>query len=142
MHQIRVHLQYLGHPVINDPLYNHPVFGPAKGRGGDMGGRSDEQLVEQLMELHSAEHWLGEEGADVPEQEVKGKLENNCYECTVRYRDPQPDDLVMFLHALRCVAVPAPHLYHRHPRYSGPGWSHQTPLPPWAEPGWAAGGTV
>ncbi len=21
-HQIRIHLQYLGHPIVNDPLYN------------------------------------------------------------------------------------------------------------------------
>merc|ERR1711974_446079 len=25
MHQIRVHLHSLGHPVINDPVYNHPT---------------------------------------------------------------------------------------------------------------------
>lgn len=25
-HQIRVHAQFLGHPISNDPLYNHPVW--------------------------------------------------------------------------------------------------------------------
>ncbi|KNC83412.1 hypothetical protein SARC_04329 [Sphaeroforma arctica JP610] len=30
-HQIRVHLQYLGHPIVNDPIYAHPAFGDAKG---------------------------------------------------------------------------------------------------------------
>ena len=25
-HQIRVHTQWLGHPITNDPLYNHPVW--------------------------------------------------------------------------------------------------------------------
>ena len=39
MHQIRVHLQYLGYPVVNDPLYNHVVFGPQKGKGGNIGKR-------------------------------------------------------------------------------------------------------
>ena len=35
MHQIRVHLQYIGYPIINDPIYNHPVaWGPNKGKGG------------------------------------------------------------------------------------------------------------
>ncbi|XP_055680387.1 pseudouridylate synthase RPUSD2-like isoform X2 [Lutzomyia longipalpis] len=62
MHQIRVHLQYLGYPVINDPLYNHEVFGPAKGRGGDIGGKSDEQLVKDLINIHNAENWLGIDG--------------------------------------------------------------------------------
>ncbi|CRK86474.1 CLUMA_CG000091, isoform A [Clunio marinus] len=62
MHQIRVHLQYLGYPVVNDPLYNHEVFGPNKGRGGDIGGKTDEQLVRDLINIHNAENWLGIDG--------------------------------------------------------------------------------
>ena len=26
MHQIRVHLQWLGYPIVNDPIYNHPAW--------------------------------------------------------------------------------------------------------------------
>ncbi|KAG8238538.1 hypothetical protein J437_LFUL018352 [Ladona fulva] len=59
MHQIRVHLQYLGYPIVNDPLYNHTVFGPSKGRGGDFGGKSDEDLIRDLISIHNAENWLG-----------------------------------------------------------------------------------
>lgn len=34
-HQIRVHLQYLGHPIANDPLYGLPtIWGENLGRGG------------------------------------------------------------------------------------------------------------
>ncbi|WRT67633.1 uncharacterized protein IL334_004605 [Kwoniella shivajii] len=34
-HQIRVHLQYLGHPIANDPLYStSDIWGPHLGRGG------------------------------------------------------------------------------------------------------------
>lgn len=34
-HQIRVHLQYLGHPIANDPLYAQPaVWGESVGKGG------------------------------------------------------------------------------------------------------------
>uniref|UniRef100_A0A1A9W0P6 Pseudouridine synthase RsuA/RluA-like domain-containing protein n=1 Tax=Glossina brevipalpis TaxID=37001 RepID=A0A1A9W0P6_9MUSC len=62
MHQIRVHLQYLGYPVVNDPLYNHDVFGPLKGRGGDIGGKTDEELVRDLINIHNAENWLGIDG--------------------------------------------------------------------------------
>merc|ERR1719458_1612317 len=58
MHQIRVHLQYLGFPVVNDPLYNHVVFGPEKGKGGRI-GKSDEKLIEDLISIHNAENWLG-----------------------------------------------------------------------------------
>ncbi|XP_071502438.1 uncharacterized protein [Diadema antillarum] len=54
MHQIRVHLQYLGFPIINDPLYNNPVWGPDKGKGG-LQGRTDEQLLKDLIEQHDIE---------------------------------------------------------------------------------------
>ncbi|KAH8397602.1 hypothetical protein KR215_001927 [Drosophila sulfurigaster] len=59
MHQIRVHLQYLGYPILNDPLYNHEVFGPLKGRSGDIGGKSDDELIRDLINIHNAENWLG-----------------------------------------------------------------------------------
>jgi hypothetical protein len=53
---------YLGYPVVNDPLYNHDVFGPSKGKGGDIGGKTDEQLVRDLINIHNAENWLGIDG--------------------------------------------------------------------------------
>jgi len=34
-HQIRVHLQYLGHPIANDPVYSETkIWGPNLGKGG------------------------------------------------------------------------------------------------------------
>lgn len=51
-----------GYPVVNDPLYNHEVFGPLKGRGGDIGGKTDEELVRDLINIHNAENWLGIDG--------------------------------------------------------------------------------
>lgn len=51
-----------GYPVVNDPLYNHEVFGPLKGRGGDIGGKTDEELVRDLITIHNAENWLGIDG--------------------------------------------------------------------------------
>lgn len=38
------------------------MFGPNKGRGGDIGGKSDEQLVKDLINIHNAENWLGIDG--------------------------------------------------------------------------------
>lgn len=55
-------LYQIGYPVVNDPLYNHEVFGPTKGRGGDIGGKTDEQLVRDLINIHNAENWLGIDG--------------------------------------------------------------------------------
>ncbi|XP_039226767.1 RNA pseudouridylate synthase domain-containing protein 2 isoform X3 [Drosophila yakuba] len=72
MHQIRVHLQYLGYPISNDPLYNHEVFGPLKGKGGDIGGITEEQLISNLISIHNAENWLGLEGDQIVSAEIKG----------------------------------------------------------------------
>ncbi|XP_053982993.1 pseudouridylate synthase RPUSD2-like isoform X2 [Hylaeus anthracinus] len=180
MHQIRVHLQYLGYPVVNDPLYNHVVFGPQKGKGGNI-GKTDEELVRDLISIHNAENWLGMDGdsemslfkpkldmedrvlsndkdgsspsstpglgeeeqqqqQQEPSQKVtvgtqtgseppdsnftndKMTIDPHCYECKVKYRDPKPSDLVMYLHAWR---------------YCGPGWEYETPLPAWAASDWA-----
>lgn len=174
MHQIRVHLQYLGHPIQNDPLYNDTIFGPEKGRDGNF-GKTDEQLVQDLIKAHNAESWsvvdnglpilpavdyelpvlsaavdngIGNQepplwqatngelksgvtidasvqtGIDVPDVEFDKKkltVDAHCHECKIRYKDPEPTDLVMYLHALR---------------YSGPDWAYETPMPAWADVNW------
>ena len=66
----------LGFPVMNDPLYNHTVFGPEKGKGGNI-GKNDEKLISDLISIHNAENWLGMDGetetsmfkADLPAQD-------------------------------------------------------------------------
>ena len=52
---------FSGFPVINDPLYNHTVFGPNKGKGGIV-GKTDSQLIQDLIAIHNAENWLGMDG--------------------------------------------------------------------------------
>ncbi|XP_042194074.1 RNA pseudouridylate synthase domain-containing protein 2 [Callorhinchus milii] len=47
-HQIRVHLQYLGHPILSDPVYNSPAWGPDRARGGHR-DKSDSELLEALI---------------------------------------------------------------------------------------------
>ena len=46
---------------MNDPLYNHTVFGADKGKGGNI-GKSDEKLIADLISIHNAENWLGMDG--------------------------------------------------------------------------------
>lgn len=58
MHQIRVHLQYLGHPIVNDNLYNCDSFGPNRGKGGDFGGKSLKQLSDEVVDKHRSDVWL------------------------------------------------------------------------------------
>ncbi|KAL5238707.1 hypothetical protein ACI65C_006117 [Semiaphis heraclei] len=194
MHQIRVHLQYLGHPIQNDPLYNDTIFGPEKGRDGNF-GKTDEQLIRDLINAHNAENWSvadnglpglvasddglpihpaandrlpvlsaadnglpalpavvqdngvdnlapplqqatnGElkgvmidasiqTGIDVPDvgfDRKKLTVDAHCQECKIRYKDPKPTELIMYLHALR---------------YSGPDWAYETPMPAWADVNW------
>lgn len=52
---------FAGFPVMNDPLYNHTVFGKDKGKGGNI-GKSDEKLIADLISIHNAENWLGMDG--------------------------------------------------------------------------------
>ena len=50
-HQIRVHLQFLGHPISNDPIYsNRRVFGPGLGKNEDTEDRDDE-IVDRLSSM-------------------------------------------------------------------------------------------
>ena len=157
MHQIRVHLQYLGFPIANDPLYNSQIFGPEKGKGG-VTGKTREELIEDLIKLHTVENWVeteeyqaskldiagtagttldlipsnpetkeaGEQDVafkassdEVHEASLDGKeyYDPHCSECKTSYKDPPPETLLIFLHALK---------------YSGEGWSYETAPPAWA----------
>ncbi|KAL3478659.1 pseudouridine synthase [Aspergillus californicus] len=54
-HQIRVHLQFLGHPISNDPIYsNRRVFGPDLGKNDATPDRDDE-IIGQLMKMGRTE---------------------------------------------------------------------------------------
>ncbi|XP_022082450.1 uncharacterized protein LOC110974850 [Acanthaster planci] len=68
MHQIRVHLQYLGYPIVNDPLYNNPVWGSQLGKGGDI-PHTDEDLLTELIKQHTAE--LKSQVIEDPEMFIK-----------------------------------------------------------------------
>ncbi|XP_005559252.3 pseudouridylate synthase RPUSD2 isoform X3 [Macaca fascicularis] len=56
-HQIRVHLQFLGHPILNDPIYNSVAWGPSRGRGGRI-PKTDEELLRDLVAEHQAKQSL------------------------------------------------------------------------------------
>jgi hypothetical protein len=141
MHQIRVHLQYLGFPIINDLLYNVPdIWGSVNGQYGHY-EFSNEYVIETFTKRHSCEFWLlndmdndediiNSNGKRVIEEDeeqisdeakrikteetittppidvnddnaVKTYIKEHCFECLNRFREPPPDELVMFLHALQ-----------------------------------------
>ncbi|XP_070574843.1 pseudouridylate synthase RPUSD2-like [Ptychodera flava] len=55
MHQIRVHLQYLGYPIINDPLYTSSAWGPDTAKGGVV-NKTTEEILAALIENHNREN--------------------------------------------------------------------------------------
>ncbi|KAJ8288545.1 hypothetical protein COCON_G00012040 [Conger conger] len=56
-HQIRVHLQFLGYPILNDPIYGSSAWGPTRAKGGVV-SLSDEQLLQALIEEHRSKESL------------------------------------------------------------------------------------
>ncbi|NXV75807.1 RUSD2 protein, partial [Atlantisia rogersi] len=75
-HQIRVHLQYLGHPIVNDPIYNMEAWGPSRGKGGKI-NKTDEELLKALVEEHRSKQSLDILG--VSEQDLNS--DNESKEC-------------------------------------------------------------
>jgi tRNA pseudouridine synthase 9 len=54
-HQIRVHLQFLGHPITNDPIYsNRAVFGPNLAKN-DATGDDDADVMERMNKVGKTE---------------------------------------------------------------------------------------
>ncbi|KAJ8878526.1 hypothetical protein PR048_019104 [Dryococelus australis] len=84
-----------GYPVVNDPLYNHTVFGPEKGRGGNI-GKSDEDLIRDLINIHNAENWLGMDGDSELSmfKPLKSDLEDGkgmfCFVCHIQFVKQTP----------------------------------------------------
>ncbi|KFP79675.1 RNA pseudouridylate synthase domain-containing protein 2, partial [Apaloderma vittatum] len=84
-HQIRVHLQYLGHPIVNDPIYNMEAWGPERGKGGKI-DKTDEELLKALVDEHRSKQSL--DILDIPEEDLNSVAESkdcaNLSDCTKR----------------------------------------------------------
>ncbi|MDI1489447.1 MAG: DRAP deaminase [Ramalina farinacea] len=126
-HQLRVHLQYLGHPISNDPIYcNQRVFGPHLAAGDDKSD-DDEDIITRLSKMGKDE--VAEAMAyhdEMMEEYNKKKAEKLtgalCDVCdTPLYSDPGVHELGIYLHAKRYAC-------------SEGTWSYESPLPEWALP--------
>ncbi|XP_050431168.1 pseudouridylate synthase RPUSD2-like isoform X2 [Adelges cooleyi] len=163
MHQIRVHLQYLGYPIKNDPLYNDTIFGPEKGRGGDF-GKTDEQLIKELIFTHNAENWSENEkdslSLSTNDNSIKPDLVTSNTDrkqeldpCRTRdvctqtdYEPPDstfdPIKLSVDPYCKECKTRyrdPKPKdliMYLHAYQYSGPDWKYETVMPAWADVNW------
>ncbi|XP_035598312.1 RNA pseudouridylate synthase domain-containing protein 2 isoform X2 [Oncorhynchus keta] len=148
-HQIRVHLQFLGYPILNDPVYGSSAWGPQRAKGGLM-GMSDDELLKAILEEHRLKESL--HLLDIPDEglvqvhsspalpgTVPGQADEDddqtesshlaatntkdplCSECKIVRPDPTEKELIMYLHALR---------------YKGPDFEYSTRLPDWAKDDW------
>jgi len=99
-----VHLQYLGFPIINDPLYADESCWQ-----DGMNDLTDEQMdkVKEHIEKKYFPVDLGVDG-----EEVLG-----CAECVLNRKDPTEESLILYLHAWK---------------YEGPNWAFETDTPLWA----------
>lgn len=120
-HQIRVHLQHLGYPIANDPIYsNLDVWGPELGANGS---GDTEAIVNKLYEIGKsqvAQSWYYPTSSDSNHQQGEHLTGEQCEVCeTDLYTDPGPNDMGLWLHALKY--------------YSDDGsWSYETEFPDWA----------
>lgn len=123
MHQIRVHLQHLGYPIENDPVYNLNTRDD-----GTLSSPSEwtvERAAEQVTQTLEAR-----DAASVSKEEVtRTPLEDGidwskttyydakCGECQLWRPYPKQSDMLIYLHAFK---------------YGCPLWEYQTPMPAWA----------
>ncbi|KAL8721819.1 MAG: hypothetical protein Q9225_001574 [Loekoesia sp. 1 TL-2023] len=125
-HQLRVHLQFLGHPISNDPIYcNQRVFGPSLA-AGDALSDDDEDIISRLSKMGKSEAAEAIEYDEMMEEYNKKKAEKltgeRCEVCdTPLYSDPGPHELGIYLHARRYACQDG-------------NWEYETPLPEWALP--------
>ncbi|KAK2730466.1 drap deaminase [Colletotrichum kahawae] len=128
-HQIRVHLQHLGHPIQNDPLYaNQRVWGINLGQNdSEAVENTDEDIMSRLERMGKqdvadavAYH---DEMVDLYQKRRAEKLSGKlCEICdTPLYTDPGQHELSLWLHSLRYEDA-------------GGAWSYVSPMPDWALP--------
>ncbi|KAJ1417875.1 Pseudouridine synthase, RsuA/RluB/C/D/E/F [Sesbania bispinosa] len=112
-HQIRVHLQYSGHPIANDMLYisEQTIDRSIRGSGADRSACiSDASMTSNVGEVinECEENSNGDFSID--------PMCTNCPNLAPKGYDGDEEGL--WLHCIR---------------YSGPGWTYECPYPDWAK---------
>lgn len=128
-HQLRVHLQHLGHPIQNDPIYaNQKVWGINLGRADAEGTENtDEDVITRLNrmgkeEVADAVAYYDEMVDKYNEKKAEKMSGEFCEVCnTPLYTDPGEHELSLYLHSLRYEDA-------------GGAWSYKSQLPKWAIP--------
>lgn len=122
-HQIRVHLQYLGFPIANDPIYsNKDVWGESLGKGGLNDFDEVISKLDILGKTSSLGSWMY---PHIKEQDVVQLTFSRCPDCDVEIPpDPKEHELELWLHA---------YCYQSKGSLKKDGsWSYKTEFPGWA----------
>lgn len=121
-HQIRVHLQYLGYPIANDPIYSNPyIWGDKLGKNGDADFEDVTTKLYEIGRTQSAASWY------FPDSKGEIMQDEKCPECgTDLYTDPNPNDLFIWLHAYKYESTVIDETTHKKK------WSYRTEFPDWA----------
>jgi tRNA pseudouridine synthase 9 len=128
-HQLRVHLQFLGHPIENDPIYaNQRVWGFDLGCNDAEGTLNrDEDVITRLSrmgkdQVADAVAYYDEVVDDYYKKKAEKMSGEVCALCsTPLYTDPGNQELSLWLHSLRYEDAEG-------------AWSYVSPLPAWAMP--------
>lgn len=108
-HQIRVHLQHLGYPIQNDPIYARPEFVAAK-----LLPPSDaDELLKKYCFQRTEPYIPKKTTVDTTDP----YYDPDCSECNIDFQDPSEGELSIYLHALR---------------YKSDSWEFKTELPDWS----------
>jgi RluA family pseudouridine synthase len=113
-HQIRVHLQYLGYPIANDPVY-----GCSEWSSKNYKPYGDPTEIKEIVDSVTDKVFAAEPPFD--------ENSSGCFECKIQRKDPIPEQLYIWLHAYS---------------YEGPGWKYNTSDPDWAENTWKGDQTL
>lgn len=128
-HQLRVHLQFLGHPIQNDPIYaNQKVWGFDLGcNDADASANTDEDVISRLSrmgkeDVAAAVAYYDEVVDDYEKRRAEKMSGEICDVCqTPLYTDPGLHELSLWLHSLRYEDKDG-------------AWKYVSPLPAWALP--------
>ncbi|KAI9596770.1 pseudouridine synthase [Syncephalis fuscata] len=139
-HQIRVHLQHLGHPIANDPLYANPTIRKALAARSELNPTTatttattttttDHDNINDLVnndKLKTDSETVAQllQEADQRDGIADANAKDHCTICQLPLLpDPTPEQMCIWLHA----AVYAGEIDNK-------PWRYETPLPSWATP--------
>jgi tRNA pseudouridine synthase 9 len=108
-HQIRVHLQFLGYPIANDPLYSSSAWESIEEVNDGKILNVDSTFRNQLIDRVSEKVFSKKDIIDGYD---------GCYECRNLRRDPTTEELSIWLHSFK---------------YETEDWNFETKPPRWAE---------